>query len=252
MSRWLVAFVILLSLVSLSCAPPKRKSFLDRVYELDPSGRIYISKKLKARPPTRVAVLPFCNRVGSGRVFGLVSTGHFRGANKEEVARDIAKRIHLAFYGQFAQLPFKDVDPYLVNQHMAASEADPCMGLTSVERQRLREDLNADAYVLGEITHYDFWYLFLYSQLAVGLSVKMVDSLTGETLWQARDARRDHTVRITLLDPIAAGVGVFQTGFALRPINAMRAVDEICRELVNTLVGVHEVRASSDFEEKER
>lgn len=244
MSRYLVPFVILLSLVLLGCAPPKRKSFIDRVYELDPSGRIFISKKLKASPPTRVVVLPFCNRVGSGRIFSLISTGHFRGGDEEEVARDIAERIHLAFYGQFAQLPFKDVDPHLVNQYMAQSEVDPCLGLTSMERQRLRERLNADAYVLGEITHYDFWYVLLYSQVAVGLSVRMMDSLTGEVLWRARDTRRDHTVRFTLLDPIAAGVGVFQAGFALRAINAMRAVDEISRELVNTLAGVHKGRAS--------
>jgi hypothetical protein len=70
--------------------------------------------------------------------------------------------------------------------------------------------------------------------LAVGLSLEMMNAETGEILWRVRDARRDHTIRI-VYDPIALAVGLFQAGFSLRPINMMRAMDEICRELVGTI-----------------
>jgi hypothetical protein len=62
----------------------------------------------------------------------------------------------------------------------------------------------------------------------------MMNAETGEILWRVRDARRDHTIRI-VYDPIALAVGLFQAGFSLRPINMMRAMDEICRELVGTI-----------------
>jgi hypothetical protein len=40
---------------------------------------------------------------------------------------------------------------------------------------------------------------------------------------------------IGIYDPIALVVGLFQVGFSMRPINMMRAMDEICRELVGTI-----------------
>lgn len=70
--------------------------------------------------------------------------------------------------------------------------------------------------------------------MAVGLSMEMVDARSGEILWKVQDARRDHTVRI-VYDPIALAVGLFQIGFSMRSINMMRAMDEICRELVGTI-----------------
>jgi hypothetical protein len=98
----------------------------------------------------------------------------------------------------------------------------------------LGELLGAEALIFGEVTHFDYYYAFLYTQLAVGLSLEMVEAKSGEILWRVRDARRDHTVRI-VYDPIALAVGLFQAGFSLRPINMMRAMDEICRELVGTI-----------------
>lgn len=88
--------------------------------------------------------------------------------------------------------------------------------------------------IFGQVTNFDYYYAFLYSQLAVGLSMEMVDARSGEILWKVQDARRDHTVRI-VYDPIALAVGLFQIGFSMRSINMMRAMDEICRELVGRI-----------------
>jgi hypothetical protein len=182
------------------CQPVKTKSALDRLYELDPSGKVFVAGKLMTSPPTTVAILPFGSEIGEGRIEG---------------SRFLVKRSR--------------VDRILKEEGLDSWEK-----LRSLPPQRLGELLGAEALIFGLVTHFDYYYGLLYSQLAVGLSMEMLDSKTGEILWRVQDARRDHTVRIAF-DPVGVLVGLFQAGFALRPINMMRAMDEISRELVGTL-----------------
>ncbi len=139
-----------------------------------------------------------------------------------------------AFFGQYAQLEFDHVKLSKVDRILKKEELDSWEKIKSLPSQRLGELLGADALIFGEVIHFDYYYAFLYTQLAVGLAIEMVDSKSGEVLWRVQDARRDHTVRV-VYDPIALAVGLFQAGFSLRAINMMRAMDEICRELVGTI-----------------
>jgi hypothetical protein len=225
----------LLSLIFLiSCQPIKTKTTLDRVYELDPRGKIYVSRTLTETPPRTVAVLPFRSVVGEGRIEGSRSLFTSLTGRKENPADSISEKMRRAFFGQFSQLEFDHVKLSRVDKILKKEELDSWEKIRSFPPQVLGEILGADALVFGQVTHFDYYYGFLYSQLAVGLSMEMLDSKTGEVLWKAHDARRDHTVRV-VYDPIALVVGLFQVGFALRPINMMRAMDEICRELVGTI-----------------
>jgi hypothetical protein len=225
----------LLSLIFLiSCQPIKTKTTLDRVYELDPGGKIYVSRTLTETPPRTVAVLPFRSVVGEGRIEGSRSLFTSLTGRKKNPAGSISEKMRRAFFGQFSQLEFDHVKLSRVDKILKKEELDSWEKIRSFPPQVLGEILGADALVFGQVTHFDYYYGFLYSQLAVGLSMEMLDSKTGQVLWKAHDARRDHTVRV-VYDPIALVVGLFQVGFALRPINMMRAMDEICRELVGTI-----------------
>jgi len=216
------------------CTPVRTKNVVDRVYELDPQGKIFVSPTLRENPPRTVAVLPFSSRIGEGRVEG--SQELFSALSKKDPDQPeaVGERMRRAFFGQFAQLEFDHVKISRIDRTLRREGLDNWESMKSVPLQRWGELLGADAVVLGEVTHFDYYYAFLYSQLAVGLSLEMVDTRTGETLWRVYDARRDHTVRV-VYDPIALVVGLFQVGFSMRPINMMRAMDEICRELVGTI-----------------
>jgi len=207
---------------------------VDRVYELDPQGKIFVSPMLRENPPRTVAVLPFRSQIGEGRVEG--SQDLFNALSKKDpnLPEVIGERMRRAFFGQFAQLEFDHVKISRIDRTLRKEGLDTWDSMKSVPPQHWGELLGAEAVVMGEVTHFDYYYAFLYSQLAVGLSLEMRDTKTGEILWKVNDARRDHTVRI-VYDPIALAVGLFQVGFSMRPINMMRAMDEICRELVGTI-----------------
>lgn len=225
--------LIILALLT-SCTPIKTKTPLERLYELDPKGKIYISPTLKENPPKTVALLPFRSLIGEGRIEGSRSFFNFLTFRKEVHPEHLAQRIRQSFFGQFSQLEFEHVKLSRVDRILKREELDSWEKLRAIPPRRLGELLGADALVFGQITHFDYYYAFLYSQLAVGLSMEMVDARTGEVLWRVHDARRDHTVRV-VYDPIAVVVGLFQVGFAMRPIAMMRAMDEIARELVGTI-----------------
>ncbi len=221
------------------CQPAKTKTPLDRLYELDPSGKVFVSGKLTTNPPATVAILPFGSVIGEGRIQGTqflfdLLTG--RGKGSPEV---LPKKMRAAFWGQFAQLEFELVKRSRVDRILKKEGVYSWEKFRSLPPQRLGELLGAEALVFGQVTHFDYYYGLLYTQLAVGLSIEMLDARTGEILWRVQDARRDHTVRI-VFDPISVLVGLFQAGFALRPINMMRAMDEISRELVGTIPSASE------------
>jgi PBP1b-binding outer membrane lipoprotein LpoB len=217
-----------------SCEPPKTKSTLDRIYELDPKGKIYISSKLKETPPKTVAILPFNSLIGEGRIEGSRSLFNTMTGRSEDHPELLAARMRRSFFGQFSQLEFDHVKLSRIDRMLQKEGLDSWEKLRSASPQHLGELLKADALVFGEVTHFDYYYALLYTQLAVGLSMEMVETKTGEILWRVEDSRRDHTVRV-VYDPFALAVGLFQAGFSLRPINMMRAMDEICRELVGTI-----------------
>jgi hypothetical protein len=232
------SFLNLFFLISLgvltSCEPIKTKTTVERVYELDPAGKVYVSPALKENPPRTVALLPFRSLVGEGRTQGSRSLFNSLTGRNEVHPEHLAEKMRQSFFGQFAQLEFEHVKLSRVDRTLKSEELDSWEKIRSTPPQHLGELLGADALVFGQITHFDYYYAFLYSQLAVGLSMEMVDAKTGKVLWKVHDARRDHTVRV-VYDPIALAVGLFQIGFAMRPINMMRAMDEISRELVATI-----------------
>lgn len=226
--------IILILLYTFSCQPIKTKTTIDRIYELDPQGKIYISPKLREKIPKIIAILPFQSLVGEGRIEGSRFLFKFlTGREKTPTNGLIAEKMRRAFLGQFAQLELDLLKLTQVDYLLKKEGLDSGEKMRSTSPAQLGNILGAEAFIFGEVTHFDYYYGFLYAQLAVGLSIEMVEAKSGEVLWRVKDARRDHTLRV-VSDPLGLLVGLFQVGFALRPINMMRAMDEICREIVGT------------------
>ncbi|MGD2127121.1 MAG: DUF799 family lipoprotein [Desulfobacteraceae bacterium] len=217
-----------------ACAPRKTKTLVDRVYELDPSGRLYIHPQLEVSPPRSLAVLPFRSLVGEGRVEGSQAFLLTLRGKQKASPEVLAKQMRLSFFGQLAQLPFEHIHPTRVDTLLEAEGLTSWDNIKALTHHELENLLGADAVVFGEVTHFDYIYGFLYTQIAAGLRLEMISTNTGETLWRFNDTRRNHTLRVAL-DPVSLAVGLFQAGFSLRSINMTRSMDEICREAVATI-----------------
>lgn len=227
--------IVPLFLISFSgCQPIKTKTTLDRLYELDPQGKIFVSPSLRDKIPKKIAILPFQSLVGEGRIEGSRFLFNLlTGKEKISANAPIAEKMRRAFLGQFAQLELDILRLSQTDRLLNKEGLDSWEKIRAIPVTDLGKILGVDALIFGQVTHFDYYYGFLYAQLAVGLSIEMIEVQSGEVLWRVKDARRDHTVRV-VFDPLGLLVGLFQVGFALRPINMMRAMDEICREVVGT------------------
>ena len=154
-----------------ACEPVKTKTTLDRVYELDPSGKTLVSPTLKEKPPRTVAVLPFRSQIGEGRIERSRSLFNFLTGREKDNPELVAEKMRRAFFGQFSQLEFDHVKLSRVDRILKSAELDSWEKIRSVSAQHLGELLGAEAFVFGQVTHFDYYYAFLYSQLAVGLSL---------------------------------------------------------------------------------
>ena len=230
----LICLIAAVTIFTAGCAPRKSKTLIDRVYELDPFGRLFVHPDLNKCPPRTIAVMPFKSLVGEGRIEGsqrlLATLWH----KKRITPETLAAQMRITFFGQLSQRRFRLLHPDEVDDILARHGIvgfEQARGTSVKELGRL---LGVDAVIFGYVKNFDYYYGFLYTQLAVGLKLEMYSTTNGELLWRFNDTRRDHTVRVAL-DPISLAVGLFQAAFSLRGINMTRQMDEICREAVATI-----------------
>ncbi len=229
-------FLLLIHLIVTlnSCVPRRTKTTVDRIYELDPLGRLYIDPQFIDNPPRSLAVLPFRSLVGEGRVMGSQKLFLDLNPTRNASGEVLAQEMRLAFHGQLAQRPFDLIHPARVDVRLRKQGLMSWEALKTLTPRQMRDLLGVEAVIFGEVVDFDYYYGLLYTQLAAGLSLEMISTATGETLWRFKETRRDHTVRVAL-DPVSLTVGLFQAGFSLRAINMARAMDEVCREAVATI-----------------
>jgi parallel beta-helix repeat protein len=176
-------------------------------------GEYRFDKSLQDRPPQTVAVLPFLNRTGHKEAF------------------DIVRK---SFHGHFSTLNFTAVPLYKIDHALNQAGLDTTEKVAATPVSKLREIVKADALVQGEITHYDRIYVGVYSQVAVGAEVRMVETKTDKELWWAKDVSRKHAGGISTT-PVGLILTAVSTALNMREIELLRSSDDLFREMVRSI-----------------
>ena len=156
-----------------------------------------------------IAVLPFVDRTGTN---------------------DIAQIVRNAFYCHLSVRRFQDIELHVVDEILrqnGLSDPDTISGLSVKELGQL---LQTDALVLGEITNYQKMFLGVYSQMAVGATISIWDTRSGQKVWSDKHIARLHEggIPFSLFEvPFIS----FRSGYNLRERVKMRTVDELTRTL---------------------
>ena len=176
-------------------------------------GTYETAPSLEKKKPRTIAVLPFEDSSGSKEGAAVVRRG---------------------FYNHFSSLNYQDMEFFRIDQLLAMNGlADP-KALAQATPQRLGEILKVDAVVRGKVSDFDKLFAVIYSDVAVGAEVEMLDTKTGEKLWSAR-----HTVHYRaggIPTSIGGLIGtVFSTAMNVRDIQLFRACDDLFRDMVKTI-----------------
>ncbi|MFQ5862818.1 MAG: GNA1162 family protein [Candidatus Brocadiales bacterium] len=211
------------------------KSPLDRVMQLDPGQRnLKYSQSLITDPPRRIAILPFENLEGGDFKLNWVPITGRSNDEKENKSWTYANRLRKFLFAYMSLREF---------ELMSLLETDTILkelGITNSERlygadpRDLAAAMGVDALIYGKVTHHRAHYYFLFSQVAVGLSVKCVSGKDGSDLFEVSEVRRDNKVRVAI-DPIGMVAASVQNIFSVRNLYMVRAADELCREIVSRI-----------------
>ncbi len=176
-------------------------------------GQSRTDPSLLNHPPQTVAVLPFLNRTDQKEAFDIVRQ---------------------SFHGHFSKLNYTVVPLYKVDYALRQAQLETPGKVAQASPQKLRDILQVDAVVRGEITHYDRIYAGIYSQVAVGAEVQMVDGKSGKELWWAKDVSRKHGGGIATT-PVGLILTAAATALNMREIELLRSADDLFRTMVKTV-----------------
>ncbi len=207
-----IVFAVLLLLLQ-GCTVATKNTLISPQIDLGLDPKVTISETIKTSPPKTIAILPFENLTGKEEAFEIV-----RGS----------------LYNHLSSKTYELPKLYRIDRILQEQ------GLTKAEEihrktpQELGKLLGADALIYGQITHYDRLYAVLYSQVAVGASLRMVDAKSAAVLWEASHVSRKHEGGVSTT---AWGIALtaISTALNLRKIQLLRASDDLFRDVVKTL-----------------
>jgi hypothetical protein len=163
--------------------------------------------------PKSIAILPFGNQTDS---------------------EDIDEIVRTTFYSHLSAQPYKDIELYEVDRKLRRYNLMGYENFNDVSAKRLGRILHCDAVVVGEVTEFQRLYAGIYSQLAVGASITVWDTRTGEKIWSDEHVTRSHEGGIPLAITDLAMIGI-RSGMNLTESEKIKTVDELSRHFTNRI-----------------
>ncbi len=178
----------------------------------------------KDHKPESIAVLPFATL--EEKPFTIQSEG--------QIPEDIVRR---GLYNHISSLPFKDMELFQTDTRLKNASLltpDDFLQLIQDNPKKLKSLLGVDAAVTGEVTHFDRYFVGIYSQVAVGCEVRLWDLTTGQLLWRARHVSRAHAGGLSL-NPLGLLMSAAASAWNMRATEMLSQTDEVFREIVSTI-----------------
>lgn len=195
MTRGSTALVLVLALAAGGCA----------------TSAAVVVPEIDARElPRTVAVLPFVPLEG-----------------KERQTAVLQRMV----YGVLSAMPYDVVKPQVVEERLVRAGLGDPRELARRDPAEIAKVLRVDGLVYGELTHWDRIYLAVYSQVAAGATIKLVDARSGQTLFERAEVERSHEGGLST-DPLTVAIQVLQSAWKLREIELIRTCDDLVRSLL--------------------
>ncbi|HVA79960.1 MAG TPA: GNA1162 family protein [Candidatus Binataceae bacterium] len=209
-----------------------RKTWFDRLFELDPSEiNVKVSPEYTANPPAKVAVLPFTDQGSAQFIVDKVPLTFRDKQERAQWAWTDSQRLRRYMQGYLAGREFLVENLTVIDTVLAAHGIKDGKDLAAVPPQQLGQWLGVDAVMYGTVLHYESYYAFLIAGQQVSVEGRIVSTHDGNIL-VSYDASRERTNLMPAIDPLDMVLNSAQTLLDLRDIQIARSEDEACREIV--------------------
>ncbi len=160
-----------------------------------------------------IAILPFSNRTD---------------------AEGINDFVRITFYSHLSAYPFRDIELHVVDQKLQQYEIADYEKFCKVPVQKLGRIIGSDVILIGEVTEFERIFAGVYSQIAVGISIEVWDTRTGQRIWTDEQIERHHEggLPLTLTDiPFIT----IRSGMNLTETAKIQTVDEVTRYMASRI-----------------
>jgi hypothetical protein len=165
--------------------------------------------KAKDRAPT-IVILPFENKTDDPDIPVLF---------RRSFASAMSSR-------NFRDLKLQEVDEAL--NTLDLSYGKPWKTLTPINLGKL---FHCDFLILGDITMFRRLFLGLYAQLAVGVHIRMIETVYGTIVWEKKLVQRAHEGGIPI-SPFGVIPDFLRCSMSLREEQKIALVEKACREII--------------------
>jgi len=177
------------------------------------------TNSLEKYTPKLVAILPFENL-----------TSNTDQDEKDEEVQIIRKTFSNHFSSRGYQTQWAKVTDSLLQEK---GYSDP-EEIAKLPLKTIGDITKAEAIIYGQLTHFDRIFLGVYSQIAVGAKLKMVDVKSGKVLWEDENVSREHSGGFSI-EPLGMALTLASNALALRKIEVLGAAENLCREMVTNI-----------------
>jgi len=209
-----------------------RKTWFDHVVETDPSdAECVVASDYQARPPRRIAVLPFADKGTGDYVINGIPLSL---RDEEERARwswTHANRLRRAVAGGLGAREFFIVPLLVMDEALAERGITDSDKLNAIPPAELGRLLGADTLVYGELIDYKAYYAFLVAAWRVSARVRMVSTEDGHEIFSCTDGRYDVSLS-PVIDPIDIVIQSLLSLLKFRDVSLARGEYEVGREIV--------------------
>lgn len=146
---------------------------------------------------------------------------HFEAADKQRLVRRM-------LYGFISPHPQRDVELARIDRLAGA----PPYGRAA--QRQLGKQLGCDWLMLGTITQFDIDYLGLYSNIRIGVDLKLVRASSGQVLWSGRHLAQSRDGEVPL-SPVGLAMSVVKAATNLEPDQLEGVAADLARRLVRTM-----------------
>lgn len=197
-------FVVQLALVASSC------SLLQPVTEEESAS----ARLLSLHPDhKRVVILPFLN-----------STDY----------EDIGELVRKSFYNHFSSKNYYDFELSEVDSAITALEELYVKNWQRIPAQELGKFFHADYIIYGDVRGLKRIYLLFYSQIALTVNARMLETRQGNVVWEETTVKRLHSGDLPL-HPLSLFPAALRSGFNIDEEHKMDLVERTCRAIVATI-----------------
>ncbi|MBW1799749.1 MAG: DUF799 family lipoprotein, partial [Deltaproteobacteria bacterium] len=121
--------------------------------------------------PKTVVIMPFENQTTEGEIVTLVRE---------------------SFYSQFCAKNYRDVELGEVDQTLKMHEQRTYQTWKDLSPKSIGDIFNADFVIYGKVHAYKKYFLGIYAQIALEVSIEMVESRSGDGVWLKTLTKRSH------------------------------------------------------------